>query len=223
MEKKNVISQIVNTIRDAFEQDGFKLKVPNKFEKKKGDSLYIYEICVTKSKTYFSLHLRLKLQNRSLSTDVNNVLKKVLKDPIIKYPTNFTDKVIDGIVKGRTTNKDIYGLTDWRFFKGDEQTLNEFNAKFSIWFSNFEKLEEKDNWQTELLQSVDYAKSWFTLVDNDAYLIKHTDYVAMCLLKKFNNIKEVEAKYKEIYNRMRALGQDTQELELFYRYLFQEN
>jgi len=32
---KNVISQIVNTIRDAFEQDGFKLKVPNKFVKKK--------------------------------------------------------------------------------------------------------------------------------------------------------------------------------------------
>ena len=81
----------------------------------------------------------------------------------------------------------------------------------------------KDNWQTELLQSVDYAKSWFTLVDNDAYLIKHTDYVAMCLLKKFNNVKGVETKYKEIYNRMKALGQDTQELELFYRYLFQEN
>lgn len=76
---------------------------------------------MTKSKTYFSLHLRLKLQNRSISTDVNNVLKKVLKDPIIKYPTNFTDKVIDGIVKGRTTNKDIYGLTDWRFFKEEEQ------------------------------------------------------------------------------------------------------
>ena len=146
-----------------------------------------------------------------------------MKDPIIKYPTNFTDKVIDGIVKGRTTNKDIYGLTDWRFFKEDEQTLNEFNAKFSIWFSNFEKLEEKDNWQTELLQSVDYAKSWFTLVDNDAYLIKHTDYVAMYLLKKLNNIKEVEAKYKEIYNRMRTLDQDTQELELFYKYLFQGN
>ena len=220
MEMKNIISQIVNTIRDAFEQDGFKLKVPNKFVKKRGNSLYIYEICLTKSKTYFSLHLRLKLQNRSISTDVNNVLKKVLKDPIIEYPTNFTDKVIEDMVKGRTTNKDIYGLTDWRFFKEYEQTLNEFNAKFSIWFSNFEKLEEKNNWQTELLQSVDYAKSWFTLVDNDAYLIKHTDYVAMCLLKKFNNVKGVEAKYKEIYNRMRALGQDTQELELFYRYLF---
>ncbi|EGW47547.1 hypothetical protein HMPREF0666_01302 [Prevotella sp. C561] len=41
MEKKNVISQIVNTIRDAFEQDGFKLKVPNKFEKKR-ETVYIF-------------------------------------------------------------------------------------------------------------------------------------------------------------------------------------
>ena len=30
-------------------------------------------------------------------------------------------------------------------------------------------------------------------------------------------------KYKEIYNRMRTLDQDTQELELFYKYLFQGN
>ena len=45
----------------------------------------------------------------------------------------------------------------------------------------------------------------------------------MYLLKKQNNTKGVEAKYKEIYNRMKTLGQDTQELELFYKYLFQEN
>ena len=37
--------------------------------------------------------------------------------------------------------------------------------------------------------------------------------------KKQNNTKGVEAKYKEIYNRMKTLGQDTQELELFYKYL----
>ena len=220
MEKKDIISKIVETIRTTFEQDGFKLKVPNKFVKRNGDSLYIYEICVTNLKTHFSLHLKLKLQNKSISTGVNNVLKKVLKNPGIKYPSNFSNKVIEDIFKGRTSNKDVYGLTDWRLFKEDEQTLNDFNERFSIWFSTFEKLENRMNWQTELLQSVDYAKSWFLLVDNDAYLIKHTDYVAMCLLKKFNNVKGVEAKYKEIYNRMRALGQDTQELELFYRYLF---
>ncbi|WP_277241264.1 hypothetical protein [Prevotella pallens] len=223
MEKKDIINKIVETIRTTFEQDGFKLKVPNKFVKRNGDSLYIYEICVTNLKTHFSLHLKLKLQNKSISTGVNNVLKKVLKNPGIKYPSNFTDKVIEDIFKGRTSNKDVYGLTDWRLFKEDEQTLNDFNERFSIWFSTFEKLENRMNWQTELLQSVDYAKSWFLLVDNDAYLIKHTDYVAMYLLKKQNNTKEVEAKYKEIYNRMKTLGQDTQELELFYKYLFQEN
>ena len=223
MEKKDVVGKIVDVIRTSFEQDGFKLKAPNKFEKRKGDSLYIYEISVTKSKTHFSLHLRLKLQNKRISTGVNTILKRVLKDPLIKYPTNFTDKVIEDIFNGRTSNKDVYGLTDWRLFKEDEQTLNDFNERFSIWFSTFEKLENRMNWQTELLQSVDYAKSWFLLVDNDAYLIKHTDYVAMYLLKKQNNTKGVEAKYKEIYNRMRTLDQDTQELELFYKYLFQGN
>lgn len=223
MEKKDIISKIVETIRTTFEQDGFKLKVPNKFVKRNGDSLYIYEICVTNLKTHFSLHLKLKLQNKSISTGVNNVLKKVLKNPGIKYPSNFTNKVIEDIFKGRTSNKDVYGLTDWRLFKEDEQTLNDFNERFSIWFSTFEKLENRMNWQTELLQSVDYAKSWFLLVDNDAYLIKHTDYIAMYLLKKQNNTKGVEAKYKKIYNRMKTLGQDTQELELFYKYLFQEN
>ena len=223
MEKKDIISKIVETIRTTFEQDGFKLKMPNKFVKRNGDSLYIYEICVTNLKTHFSLHLKLKLQNKSISTGVNNVLKKVLKNPGIKYPSNFTNKVIEDIFKGRTSNKDVYGLTDWRLFKEDEQTLNDFNERFSIWFSTFEKIENRMNWQTELLKSVDYAKSWFLLVDNDAYLIKHTDYVAMYLLKKQNNTKGVEAKYKEIYNRMKTLGQDTQELELFYKYLFQEN
>lgn len=223
MEKKDIISKIVETIKTTFEQDGFKLKMPNKFVKRNGDSLYIYEICVTNLKTHFSLHLKLKLQNKSISTGVNNVLKKVLKNPGIKYPSNFSNKVIEDIFKGRTSNKDVYGLTDWRLFKEDEQTLNDFNERFSIWFSTFEKIENRMNWQTELLQSVDYAKSWFLLVDNDAYLIKHTDYVAMYLLKKQNNTKGVEAKYKEIYNRMKTLGQDTQELELFYKYLFQEN
>jgi len=223
MEKKDIINKIVETIRTTFEQDGFKLKMPNKFVKRNGDSLYIYEICVTNLKTHFSLHLKLKLQNKSISTGVNNVLKKVLKNPGIKYPSNFSNKVIEDIFKGRTSNKDVYGLTDWRLFKEDEQTLNDFNERFSIWFSTFEKIENRMNWQTELLKSVDYAKSWFLLVDNDAYLIKHTDYVAMYLLKKQNNTKGVEAKYKEIYNRMKTLGQDTQELELFYKYLFQEN
>lgn len=34
MEKKDIISKIVETIRTTFEQDGFKLKMPNKFVKR---------------------------------------------------------------------------------------------------------------------------------------------------------------------------------------------
>ena len=44
MEKKDVVGKIVDVIRTSFEQDGFKLKAPNKFEKRKGDSLYIWDL-----------------------------------------------------------------------------------------------------------------------------------------------------------------------------------
>ena len=71
--------------------------------------------------------------------------------------------------------------------------------------------------------SVAYTKSWFALIDHDAYLIKHTDYVALYLLKKLDDIEGLEAKYKEIYDRKKSLDQDTEELELFYKYLLQEH
>lgn len=64
MEKKDIISKIVETIRTTFEQDGFKLKVPNKFVKRNGDSLYIYEICVTNLKTHFHCILNLSCKTK---------------------------------------------------------------------------------------------------------------------------------------------------------------
>ena len=65
MEKKDIISKIVETIRMTFEQDGFKLKVPNKFVKRNGDSLYIYEICVTNLKdTFFIVILNLSCKTK---------------------------------------------------------------------------------------------------------------------------------------------------------------
>lgn len=142
-----------------------------------------------------------------------------MEDPLLEYPKNWTPKLIEDTIKSRTTNKNIYGLTDWRFFKNPEQTLDDFNENFSIWFSVFEKLEDKKNWETELIKSVDYAKDWFNLVDNDAYLIEHTDNVSMYLLKRKNDIQKLEIKYKEIYNRKKTQNQATTELELFYKYL----
>lgn len=61
----------------------------------------------------------------------------------MEYPKNWTSKIIEDNIKVRTSNKNICGLTDWRFFKTDKQSLEAFNRDFSIWFSTFEKLEDK--------------------------------------------------------------------------------
>lgn len=143
MDKKDITKKIVEIVKSSFDAIGFSLKSSNRFEKQNNKSLYVYEIDVTKSKTGHSLHLKLYLQNKEISNGVNEILKKVLEDPLLEYPKNWTPKLIEDTIKSRTTNKNIYGLTDWRFFKNPEQTLDDFNENFSIWFSVFEKLEDK--------------------------------------------------------------------------------
>ena len=141
----------------------------------------------------------------------------------MKYPSNFTAKTIAEILKARTSNKDVYGLTDWRFFKNEEQSLEDFNNQFSIWFSVFENIEDKENWEFQLTESVGFAQKWFDLVDNDEYLIEHTDNVAMVLLKRRNDAYRLKNKYEEIYNREKSQNRDTTELKLFYEHLLLEH
>lgn len=222
MDKKDIINKIVETIELSFKEIGFSLKTSNKFEKKNGNSLYVYEIDVTKSVTGHSLHLKLYLQNKDIANGVNQIMKKVLTDPLVKYPKNWTSKIIEDNIKVRTSNKNICALTDWRFLKKEEQSLEDFNKSFSIWFSTFENLEDKKNWKAELIKSVDYAKKWFDLVD-DTYLKENTDNVSMYLLKRENDIQKLEIKYNEIYNRKKSQNQDTVELDLFYKYLLKED
>ena len=195
MDKKEIVTKIIEVVKPHLEELGFSLKRSNCFEKKKNGSLYIYEIDVAKTSSRYSLHLKLRLQNKDIADSVNSVLKNVLTDPRMKYPSNFTAKTIAEILKARTSNKDVYGLTDWRFFKNEEQSLEDFNNQFSIWFS----------------------------VDNDAYLIEHTDNVAMVLLKRRNDAYRLKNKYEEIYNREKSQNRDTTELKLFYEHLLLEH
>jgi hypothetical protein len=64
---------------------------------------------------------------------------------------------------------------------------------------------------------------WFDLVDNDEYLIEHTDNVAMVLLKRRNDAYRLKNKYEEIYNREKSQNRDTTELKLFYEHLLLEH
>ncbi len=223
MDKKEIVTKIIEVVKPHLEELGFSLKRSNCFEKKKNGSLYIYEIDVAKTSSRYSLHLKLRLQNKGIADGVNSVLKNVLTDPRMKYPNNFTAKTIAEILKARTSNKDVYGLTDWRFFKHEEQSLEDFNNQFSIWFSVFENIEDKENWEFQLIESVGYAQKWFDLVDNDAYLIEHTDNVAMVLLKRRNDAYRLKNKYEEIYNREKSQNRDTTELKLFYEHLLLEH
>ena len=212
MDKKEIVTKIIEVVKPYLEELGFSLKRSNCFEKKKNGSLYIYEIDVAKTSSRYSLHLKLRWQNKGIADGVNSVLKNVLTDPRMKYPSNFTAKTIAEILKARTSNKDVYGLTDWRFFKHEEQSLEDFNNQFSIWFSVFENIE-----------SVGYAQKWFDLVDNAAYLIEHTDNVAMVLLKRRNDVYRLKNKYEEICNREKSQNRDTTELKLFYEHLLLEH
>ena len=223
MDKKEIVTKIIEVVKPHLEELGFSLKRSNCFEKKKNGSLYIYEIDVAKTSSRYSLHLKLRLQNKGIADGVNSVLKNVLTDPRMKYPNNFTAKTIAEILKARTSNKDVCGLTDWRFFKNKEQSLEDFNNQFSIWFSVFENIEDKENWEFQLIESVGYAQKWFDLVDNDAYLIEHTDNVAMVLLKRRNDACRLKNKYEEIYNREKSQNKDTTELKLFYEHLLLEH
>lgn len=223
MDKKEIVTKIIEVVKPHLEELGFSLKRPNCFEKKKNGSLYIYEIDVAKTSSRYSLHLKLRLQNKGIADGVNSVLKNVLTDPRMKYPNNFTAKTIAEMIKARTSNKDVCGLTDWRFFKHEEQSLEDFNNQFSIWFSVFENIEDKENWEFQLIESVGYAQKWFDLVDNDAYLIEHTDNVAMVLLKRRNDAYRLKNKYEEICNREKSQNRDTTELKLFYEHLLLEH
>ena len=223
MDKKEIVTKIIEVVKPHLEELGFSLKRSNCFEKKKNGSLYIYEIDVAKTSSRYSLHLKLRLQNKGIADGVNSVLKNVLTDPRMKYPNNFTAKTIAEILKARTSNKDVYGLTDWRFFKNKEQSLEDFNNQFSIWFSVFENIEDKENWDFQLTESVGFAQKWFDLVDNDEYLIEHTDNVAMVLLKRRNDAYRLKNKYEEIYNREKSQNRDTTELKLFYEHLLLEH
>lgn len=223
MDKKEIVTKIIEVVKPHLEELGFSLKRSNCFEKRKNGSLYIYEIDVAKTSSCYSLHLKLRLQNKYIANSVNSVLKNALTDPRMKYPSNFTAKTIAEILKARTSNKDVYGLTDWRFFKNEEQSLEDFNNQFSIWFSVFENIEDKENWVFQLTESVGFAQKWFDLVDNDEYLIEHTDNVAMVLLKRRNDTYRLKNKYEEIYNSEKSQNRDTTELKLFYEHLLLEH
>ncbi|MGG8095094.1 hypothetical protein PGO14_05795 [Klebsiella aerogenes] len=213
--KDDIISDIAKVIGPLLEKKGF-LRKKNYFELNDNiGNTYQYEIYISKSKGYFTLHLRLKLLNKSLMKEVNKVLEKTLLDKDYSYPNNWCDRDINTSIKTRINDFCVAMVTDWRCFKEENETLEDFRKRFSIWMCVFDDINEIDNWKEQLIKSLEFAEKWFLNVGSHQWVIDNTLYPAMYILKKEEKNTELNGKYEEVLSKVRS----EDEVKLFFNYL----
>ena len=216
--KEEVISDIAKVIGPLFEQKGFvQKKNIFQFHDSNTNNIYQYEIRLSKSKGYFSLHLLLNLLNKPFMKEVNKILEKVLLDKDYDYPDNWDDRTIKNSIKSRTSNFCLRMLTDWRHFKEENESLADFNDRFSIWVNAFNDINEIPNWKAQLVQSVLFTEKWVLDIQSnpEQWIINHTAYPALYILKKQNRIIELNKKY----NYLLKGNNYKDELMCFYKHL----
>ena len=216
--KDEVILDIAKVIGPLFEQKGFvQKKNIFEFHDSNTNNIYQYEILLSKRKGYFSLHLRLKLLNKPFMKEVNKVAKKVWLDEDFIRLDGRSDEMIKYAMKIRLSDYNLGMVTDWRDFKEEKEPLSDFNDRFSIWFSVFDDINEIPNWKAQLVQSVLFTEKWVSDIQSnpEQWIINHTAYPALYLLKKQNRIIELNEKY----NYSLTLYKSNNELIFFYKYL----
>jgi len=228
--KDEVLVKVTDVLSDKFSENGFALK-KNIFEKIiSPQKKYQYIIDIKRKFSSNLLHLTLRVLDKNIKGGSNAILKKALMDKEMKFPENWAQKDIEYSVNGRTKDYTIAGLTDWRVFKKPDETLENFNKRFSIWLTNyFNEIEEIEDWKGQLLTSIDFSKKWFEQYDNDEKyrenIIKNTVYESLYLLKLDNRIDCLEKKYQECMLEFtkKIKGWDNRDLELklYYKYLME--
>ena len=216
--KDEVILDMAKVIGPLFEQKGFvQKKNIFEFHDTNTNNIYQYEILLSKRKGYFSLHLRLNLLNKPFMKEVNKVLEKVLLDKDYDYLKGWDDKSKKSTIKSRLRDFILGMVTDWRDFKEKNESLSDFWDRFSIWFSVFDDINEIPNWKAQLVQSVLFTEKWISDIQSnpEQWIINHTAYPALYLLKKQNRIIELNEKY----NYLLKGSFYKNELIFFYKYL----
>ena len=216
--KDEVILDMAKVIGPLFEQKGFvQKKNIFEFHDSNTNNIYQYEILLSKSKGYFSLHLRLNFLNKPFMKEVNEVLKKVWLDEDFIRLEDSSDEMIKYAMKLRLSNFSLGMVTDWRDFKEENESLADFNDRFSIWVTAFNDINEIPNWKAQLVQSVLFTEKWISDIQSnpEQWIIDNTYYPALYLLKKQNRIIELNEKYSYLL----AKNSSDDELILFYKYL----
>ena len=216
--KDEVILDMAKVIGPLFEQKGFvQKKNIFEFHDSNTNNIYQYEICLSKRKGYFSLHLYLNLFNKPFMKEVNEVLKKVLLDKDYDYLEGWDDKSKKSTIKSRLSDFKLGMLADWRGFKEENESLSDFWDRFSIWMCVFDDIKEIPNWKAQLVQSVLFTEKWVLDIQSnpEQWIINRAAYPALYLLKKQNRIIELNEKYNYLLKRSNYKD----ELMYFYKHL----
>ena len=125
--------------------------------------------------------------------------------------------MIKSAMKVRTSKFRLRMVTDWRHFKEENESLFDFKDRFSIWVTAFNDINEIPNWKAQLVQSVLFTEKWVSDIQSnqEQWIINHTAYPALYLLKKQNRIIELNEKY----NYLLKGSFYKNELIFFYKYL----
>ncbi len=226
MSKDLVLNRIINILERPLQEKGFnlrKLKSKTIFERQNDrGQIQEYEIKLSKEKGYYHLHLVLHIKDRKQLKLRNEILKKVLMDKRYAFPSNWSEKNIKDSINARTKTKDFFSLTDWRSLKDKNESLEDFNSRFSMWMCCFDELDEIKNWKKQLVTSVELADKFFLKIDNE-YIINNTktNLLAMTLLK--DDLKRLDLYYQKSKVEMLSQKRDTFEMDVFYEYLKTNN
>lgn len=213
---KDILNLLTSFLAEPFAKHGYALKKDRFFETngERGRTRR-YTINLSKNKGWFSLHLTLQIVDLALMTCVNKVLNRALRDERFEYPENWSPSIIEKTIKIRTSNYVVAELTDWRPLKNSEETLENFNERFSIWLCSFDSLDEKPDWKEQLLASIELAQCWFDAADSKDWIRANTDYPSLYLLYSEGQNQKLEDKYKATMKS----SEDPHEVELFYLHL----
>lgn len=216
-----IAQAVTEAIGQIFEAHGFRLKTPYHFE---SDDLhgntFQYEISISKRRGHFSFSLRLNVLNKTISAAVNSILALTLRDERYRYPPNWSTQDRENAIQTRLGNRTIRGLTDWRIFKEEHESLAAFRDRFSIWICAFERIDEISHWRAQLAQSVEYALDWFPGAASESSIIDKTQYPALVVLKNNN-----AGMHRLLEKQTAILGitRDKKEAEIFFEHLIAQD
>jgi hypothetical protein len=231
-EKNEILQQIVDFLEKPFAEYGFVYKKKGVFERIEPNmgSKQQYIISLSKAKGYFLLHLILSLENAEMLKEFDALLKEVRINSYAKFPEKFREESIKELRK--INYYGLIGLTDWRELKSEDETLEDFNNRFTLWLHTFDELDELNSsksptgvlmpsWKEQLMTSIDLCLKFFKKTENINYIIEKAFYQGLFLLKKTGRNEELKKKYNDYIEWRRKYKNNTDEEEYFYKRLME--